>query len=123
MKKIKEMSNIIGLVGCGLIILGCFLPWVTVMGISINYIIGDGQFVVGLTIVAVILIILKKGFWELIPTIISCILFINTTSKMLMNVTRNFSVGFYLILIGLILTLIYPFLARKPKEQEKNEIV
>ena len=120
MEKIKEYSSIIGFVGCGLIILGCFMPFATYWGMSVKYISGDGQLVVCATVVTAILIYLKKGYWELIPAGIRCLLFGYTTINA-MEYKEFLSTGFYLILVGIILTLIYPFLARKPKDEIKND--
>ena len=127
-------SKILGIVGNALVAVGCFLPFVSVsvFGISqsASYIQGDGAFVLILSIIALVMIFADKlvdkvPFLEkvknpkltLIPTALSAILVIiavvNSTSAGglgggLVNVSFGF--GFWMIVVGLVASAVYPFL-------------
>ncbi len=124
MKVLKENAKWIGLGGCVLMIIGCFLPFATVSALglsqSVNYIDGDGVFVVIAAVVAAILIYLKKGKLILIPSLISAAFVIydaasgsSAASSSLANV--SFGIGFFLIVIGIICVSAYPFLDNEKK--------
>jgi len=106
----KNNKKMIGLGGCVLTILGCFLPFVSTFGISINYADGDGIFVIVAAIVSGILIFLNKSKAVLIPSIIAAAILANTTINMIQIDGVSFEFGFVLILIGLIATIVYPFI-------------
>ena len=107
---LKNNKKMIGLAGCVLTILGCFLPFASTFGISINYASGDGIFVIVAAIVSGILIFLNKSKAVLIPSIIATVILANTTIKMIKIDGVSLEIGFVLILIGLIAAIVYPFL-------------
>ena len=110
MNFLKSNKKMIGLAGCVLTILGCFFPFAGAYGMSINYASGDGIFVIVAAIVSGILIFLNKSKAVLIPSIIATVIFVKTTINMLEIGGVSFGSGFILILIGLIATIVYPFL-------------
>ena len=50
-------KNYIGLLGCILGIIGCFLPFISILGIKYSYIKGEGFLLSGLLIITMILMI------------------------------------------------------------------
>lgn len=134
MEKIKKYCNYIGVVGCILLFLGNFLEFAslkkTLLGASqietIKFIDGDGIFVVICAVVALILILMKKGKWNYLTGGISAIITIYDMSNVkdkvgilgsIANVKVNYGLGFFMILVGAILVLIYAYLY---KENDKE---
>jgi len=113
MELLRKNRKAIALVGCLLIILGCFLPFASAMGISIDYATGDGKLVIIAIVVTAILIFLKKEKITLIPSLIAVAIFVNTTINMIQIEEASLALGFYVILIGLIAIIAYPFLIEK----------
>ena len=109
MDTLIKYRKYIGLGGCLLAIIGCFLPWATALGYSVSFVDGDGKYLIIATIVSAILIYLKKDKISLIPTIIAVVIYLkdalNTFSS---NVSLG--LGIFLILIGLVGMVIYPFI-------------
>ena len=137
MEKLKS-SRILGIVANALLIIAVFLPVISVsvslFGISqsqsVNYIQGDGIFVLILAIINLVIIFADKlatkipfmakvdnQKFTLIPTAINAILLIvltfNGASALggyasLAKV--DFGIGFYLLWLGVIASAVYPFL-------------
>ena len=136
MEKLKS-SRILGIVANALLIIAVFLPVISVsvslFGISqsqsVNYIQGDGIFVLILAIINLVIIFDKLATkipfmakvdnqkFTLIPTVINAILLIvltfNGASALggyasLAKV--DFGIGFYLLWLGVIASAVYPFL-------------
>ena len=122
MSTLKEKSQLIGFCGCALIIIGCFLPFMSAgegaTYMSVSYVVAGGFLILILPIISAILIAFKKRFWVYIPTIISAGFFLNDTISMFngFNAKVQLQVGGYLIYFGLMLILIYPFLAKKSEK-------
>ena len=125
MKYLKKYHKFIGLFGCLLIALACFLPFIKYSILNINetnnFFNGDGKLVLAINIITIVLIIFNKDKTSLISTIsiiivlIQNILTINKDSESIGNLGYiHFNIGFYLLIIGIIICLIYPFL---PKEK------
>ena len=116
MEFLKNNSKWLGLGGCLLTIIGCFLPYASVLGMSIKFASEgkDGNIVVVLLIVSAVLILLNKGKWSLIPSIIG--LFISIYDGInVSNISTlvQLEIGFYVILIGLIIAIVTPFFMKK----------
>ena len=69
MEKLAKYRVFIGIGGCLLAIIGCFLPWASVLGISVNFIDGDGKILLVCAIVSAILIYFKKDKFSLISSV------------------------------------------------------
>ena len=108
-------------------ILACFLPILSVsvfgVSLSVNYVynsgnVADGIFVVGLQIIAIILLSLKKRKAVCVFEIISAIVFgitaynlFDRTSKVSSGSIFDFlGIGFYLLLISLIVSIVLSFI-------------
>ena len=57
-------KNYIGLLGCILGIIGCFLPFISILGINYSYIKGEGFLLSGLLIITMILIKKKRKIFH-----------------------------------------------------------
>ena len=145
MSYVKE-KKYLGILGNALLILGVFLPFVSVsvsfLGVSqsqsVSYIQGDGIFVLILAVISLLMIFADKlsekvPFFgkfvnpklTLIPTVISIILLIIDVS----NATGSASIygalaqislgfGFFVIVLGLIALVAYPFLYKGDSSAE-----
>lgn len=104
----------------GIIIVGCFLPYVTILNVSTNYVfydgnVKDGIFIIILGILALIFISKNKFLGTLISQFISVGIFfldyidykskINNLGTYISSFSK-FGVGFYIVLIGLIFSLV-----------------
>lgn len=119
---IKKNRMWITLGGLALVIIACFLPFakVSVFGYSqsINYIDGgrDGIIVIIAAIVAGVLVFLKKEKFSVIPSGIAALV----TIYDIINVSKvsggtslagvSVSIGAILILVGLIVAIVVPFI-------------
>ena len=111
MNFIKNNKKLISLCGCIMIVLGCFLPLASAYDLySINYISGDGKFVIIAIIIAAILIVLNKHKVSLIPSVVAAIFFANNTIKIAQINGVVFKLGFVLILIGFVITIVFSFI-------------
>ena len=102
-------KNYIGLLGCILGIIGCFLPFITILEIKYSYIKGEGFLLSGLLIITMILIIIKKEKFSIIPVIMSLLLFLSRTLTTIKYI-KYLRTGFYIILIGINCLFIYELL-------------
>lgn len=119
---IKKNCMWITIAGCALVLIGCFLPFakVSVLGFSqaVNYIDGDGVIVLIAIIVSAVLVFLKKEKISLISTGIATIVTLYdainvshvTGSSSLGGVSLG--IGFWIILIGLIIAIVLPLLPK-----------
>ena len=119
---IKKNRMWITLGGLALVIIACFMPFakVSVFGYSqsINYIDGgrDGIIVIIAAIVAGVLVFLKKEKFSIIPSGIAALV----TIYDIINVSKvsggtslagvSVSIGAILILVGLIVAIVVPFI-------------
>ena len=119
---IKKNCMWITIAGCALVLIGCFLPLakVSVLGFSqaVNYIDGDGVIVLIAIIVSAVLAFLKKEKISLISTGIATIVTLYDAINV-SHVTRSSSlggvslgIGFWIILIGLIIAIVLPLLPK-----------
>ena len=130
MNKLKT-TKILGIVGYAIVIVSLFLPLITVsvfgMSQSVTYIEGDGIFVLILAVIGLVMIFADKlaekvpFFSKLvnpkltsIPTAIiaALLLFLTFNSSKLgaLGSVAKFSIGFYLLWVGTIVSAVYPFL-------------
>ena len=107
-----KYSLYIGLGGCLLVIIGCFLPWITVFGVTGTWSEGDGIFAILLAITSGILIFLKKDKYSLISSGLAAILFFISFFKIIVNRFRP-GFGCYIVLLGVVAMGIYPFINKK----------
>ena len=120
---LKRNHKWIGIVGCVVVLIGCFLPFVSVslFGVtqSVNYMTGDGKLVLVAIIVSAILILLGKEKFSLISSIIAAVIVlydvINGASQFgsLGLGGISFGIGLWVIIIGLVLTIASVFLKEK----------
>ena len=103
----------IGLGGCVLSIVGCFLPFASALGINASYINGDGKLLLVAMIVSAVLIYLQKDKISLIPSAIGALIFLFSAFKVLGTSGVSMGIGLIIILIGLICAIAYPFLNEK----------
>lgn len=126
MEIIRKYIQYIGFFGCILMIIGCFLPFISVsfFGISKSAALigGDipdyainGWIIFIIPIVTAILIFLKKSKFVLIPNVIALILviwngvdIINQSSGL-----ASLSVGFWIIIIGIIISSLFTFIYKE----------
>ena len=99
----------IGIIGCILGIIGCFLPFISVIGLNYSYFKGEGFLLSGLLIISMILIIIKKEKFSIIPVIMSLLLYLFRTLSIIKYI-ENLKIGFYIILIGINCLFIYELL-------------
>ena len=144
MKKILDKiknTKILGIIGNIVVIISLFMATVVVESktigfkASIQYISGDGKFILVLSVINLIIIFADKispTFFKgltnikltVIPTLIEIIILINFTVKS-GNISEydyaswHWGIGFYLMWIGVILSMICPFIY---KEEPKNEL-
>lgn len=103
----------IGLGGCVVSVIGCFLPFASAFGINANYINGDGKLLLIAMIASAVLIYLKKDKISLIPSCIGGLIFLFSALKVLGTSGVKMGIGLIVILIGLICVIAYPFLKEK----------
>ena len=99
----------IGIIGCILGIIGCFLPFVSVIELNYSYFKGEGFLLSGLLIITMILIIIKKEKFSIIPVIMSLLLYLFRTLTVIKYI-KYLRIGFYIILIGINCLFIYELL-------------
>ena len=99
----------IGIIGCILGIIGCFLPFISVIGLNYSYFKGEGFLLSGLLIITMILIIIKKEKFTIIPVILSLYLYLVRTLTILKYI-KYIRIGYYIILIGINCLFIYELL-------------
>lgn len=108
-----ENRKYIGLGGCVLAIIGCFLPFASVYGMTASYINGDGKILLIAMIVSAVLIYLQKDNKSLISSGIGGILFLFSSFRVFSTSSANIEIGLILIFIGLAGAIAYPFLKEK----------
>ena len=116
MESIRKNSKIIGWIGCLLMFIAVFFPFATasLFGISssVSFIEGDGWIVLVISIITAILIFFNKSKISLIPTAIVLLITlydgINAIDEGMGLVSLN--IGFYLIIIGVVLVTAYSFI-------------
>ncbi len=114
---VKKNKKWIGIAGCALVIIGCFLPFAkaSLLGISQSASLmdgGDGWFFLVAAAVAGVLILLNKYKFSLIPLAIGVILNIYEISHVSSEGMGIVKVSFapYLIFIGLAMSIAVAFI-------------
>lgn len=121
MNELKKYATYIGYVGCLLLSIGVFLPFVSVNYIIENYNIRliqvGGEIILLLSVTTSVLIFFKKGKVTLISTILSLILLLYDMFNIGMmdeySEYINYNLGLYFMFIGIILCIIYAFTFKK----------
>jgi len=140
MEKVKN-TKILGIIGNVLIIISLFCNWATVSSTTLDYTqktqfksAPDGGLTFLLTIFSLIVILSEnispkffKGLTNvkltLISSIIQALVIINILFQVSKiqptdDITWNFGLGFYLMCIGVLLCLIFPFVYKQNKKEE-----
>ena len=118
MDKLKEKSFIIWCVGAGLILLGCILPFASTLGISVNYISGDGKLVLIFIAVGTVLLYLKKELYGMVSSLLGALLYLFDFFK---TVSSGYStIGAYTILVGFLVLAFVAFLEKDKILSGKN---
>lgn len=116
MKFLVDYKKYVGMVGCIIAIVGCFLPLASAYGVTAKYIDGDGKIFLITTVITAILIYLEKEKISLIPTILSALIFSVTVFNYLKSSGIHMEFGLILIILGLIAQIAVPFLNSNAKE-------
>ena len=66
-----NLSQIVAYLGSLLLLEGTFIPIVSLMGMSVSYFDGDGKILLVFVVAAVVLTVLKKYLFLLIPAVLS----------------------------------------------------
>lgn len=127
-KILNNKAETIGVLGILLVIIGTIVPTIYIANMPMNYISGDGKFLVIAMIIVGILMYFKKAIVSLIPTGLSCALLVRylwmttPTKAAELNLIKiaTYGPGIYLMIIGLCLCLFYGAAGRQViKEKEK----
>ena len=116
-------KDILGYIGCIIAGLGLFLPFLNLLFVKINYFEGDGKIILIGLIICVIFIFKKKPKGALISSLlcsgITLYDLIYILVKLEFNPLIQIEVGFYLIILGLILIIVSSILMIKEQKIEK----
>ena len=126
MEKLKEKvttTKILGVVGMVVLILSNFFVFASYRKEEVKFIEGDGIIVLIAAVVALIMLFLcKKQKFTLIPTVIAALVIVYDAYNMSDYSSRvSFGLGFYLAIIGAILSIAYPFLYKGTESTETKE--
>lgn len=105
----RVIAKIGGIIGAALVILGSIIPMYSIslfgMSKSFQYISGDGKVLCVMAVATIILILIKKQMFTIIPTIVSIAIFgydlsgiVGETGSLI-----NYSIGFYVLILGLLI--------------------
>ena len=101
-----SLAALIGVIGAAVSVFGCFLPYVSVLGFSLNYISSGGIFVVVLMVLtAVFLFFPKKGFAITAVVLSALNVMIPLISVSAAPSFHYVAIGFYVILLGALAAL------------------
>lgn len=120
MSFLRKNAKLIGLIGCLVAIIGCFLPYASVLGISVKFASDgkDGIIVVVLFIISIILMLLKKEKWSLIPSILGVAINIYDGLNVSdISTLVQLEIGFYVVLVGSFVAIVAPFLTQKDEKK------
>lgn len=116
-------KDVLGYIGCAMAGLGLFLPFLNLLFVKINFFEGDGKIVLFGLIICAIFIFMKKPKVTLISSLlcsgITIFDLINTLVKLEFNPLIQIEVGFYLIILGLILIIVSSILIIKEQKIKK----
>ena len=128
----KMLSKIGGIIGAIFVILGCITPMygISLFGIneSFYYISGDGKIICVLAVSTIILILIKKQIFTIIPTIVSIAVFVYDMSGIVGKTGSlvNYKVGFFLLILGLLLLaaeVILSIMGKWDRKDKKSNII
>lgn len=119
-------KDVLGYIGCAMAGLGLFLPFLNLLFVKINFFEGDGKIVLFGLIICAIFIFMKKPKVTLISSLlcsgITLYDLINTLVKLEFSTLIQIEVGFYLIMLGLILIIVSSILMIKERKSEKQQL-
>lgn len=120
MEFLKNNAKWIGLAGCALMIIGCFLPFATVSILGLSETIalsGTGALGIILIITAIIsgiVMLTKKSKLSLITTIIYALFVVLNIANASENGDAfSYGIGLYVVIIGVIIAVVMPFFKSK----------
>ena len=120
MEFLKNNAKWIGLAGCALMIIGCFLPFATVSILGLSETIalsGTGALGIILIITAIIsgiVMLTKKSKLSLITTIIYALFVVlNIANASEDGDAFSYGIGLYVVIIGVIIAVVMPFFKSK----------
>ena len=120
MEFLKNNAKWIGLAGCALMIIGCFLPFATVSILGLSETIalsGTGALGIILIITAIIsgiVMLTKKSKLSLITTIIYALFVVlNIANASEYGDAFSYCIGLYVVIIGVIIAVVMPFFKSK----------
>ena len=120
MEFLKNNAKWIGLAGCILMIIGCFLPFATVkiLGYSETINLGGtgalGIILIVNAIISGLVMITKKPKLSLITTIIyGLFVILNIVNASDYNSAVSYGIGLYVVLLGTIIAIVMPFFIKK----------
>ncbi|MDY6071475.1 MAG: hypothetical protein ACLUF5_04105 [Clostridia bacterium] len=120
MEFLKNNAKWIGLAGCALMIIGCFLPFATVSILGLSETIalsGTGALGIILIITAIIsgiVMLTKKSKLSLITTIIYALFVVlNIANASEYGDAFSYGIGLYVVIIGVIIAVVMPFFKSK----------
>ena len=121
---IKKNAKWIGVAGCALMIIGCFLPFATVSLLGVSETISLFKagtlgiiLIIAAIISGVIMLVTKKPKLSLITTIISALLVIlNISSAKSYSSMMKYGIGLYVVIIGLVIAIVIPFFMSKKEK-------
>ena len=121
MDLIKKNVNWIGLIGCVIILIGCILPFAKISFLGFTQTItliktgALGIIILITTIISgVVITFTKKPKISLITTMITALLIIlNISNAKEYSSMIKYGIGLYLVIIGLLITIITPFFISK----------
>lgn len=114
MKKVnfKDPGTLMLFIGNIVAIIGCFLPFISVFGQSVNYIEGDGVIVIVLSIVSMVLGLFKAKL-AFIPAILSLVVCFFDLSALESYALDLMGIGAWLIIIANIVVIIGSLISKK----------
>lgn len=120
MEFLKNNAKWIGLAGCALMIIGCFLPFATVSILGLSETIalsGTGALGIILIITAIIsgiVMLTKKSKLSLITTIIYALFVVlNIANASEYGDAFSYGIRLYVVIIGVIIAVVMPFFKSK----------
>ena len=108
----KDPGTLMVFIGNVLAIIGCFMPFISFWGVTVNYIEGDGRIVLVLSIISIVLAFFKTKI-AFIPNILSLIVCFVDISALESFSLDFLGTGAYVIIIACIVSIIGSIISKK----------
>lgn len=122
MSGFRKIARWIGIIGCIIVIIGCFLPFATVTyyGLSQTTSLWSikplGAIIVGAAVISALIMLTKRAKLSLITSIIMALLIgINIMNASEVSEAFTYEIGMYVTIAGLIIAIILPLFVKKAK--------